>query len=671
MRLMGMTFNGSAGLISRLIIALSIGVTIILCTNTAIAKSAHKLTPVETTICSKLRQCFDILDRHSPDEFDYDVLQKAIFKLGPAGKTALFQRLSGNNEHHVIRAQRILAKGGQPYSPEEQARIAALWPRGDLAAHTELMQANLSPAVISRAIETLSHKNSDIRAQSRIIIDATDKLRPVPVLSQTDFDRLTRAALLAPSPSMVSLINNTPSQTSAPILKRILRSSDRPSVIAAYDALFTHDAKSAFETLVSTLYDLKNSEAETALSLAALLRHRHKDRLDGFYLSFASDIAKDPKMSVMGRLVGFDAVMGYQNGSAKTSTLQTQTDRLINSPLMLENLKIALNNYEALPLAYAENFYSTAKNNPAPWVNIMWSKLKSDPYKHSETTKAFFHHLTNLPTPVTQEIISQAFNDQKDFGLLTLAIKTAAIQKDESRLPQLKKLSTHPISDVRVHSNLAIAALTNGTQLEEHKIKSALERENASAPLCRKVPTDFTQDAKQLPFFDLKSDRFNTAAPLRTYVQTATPTQNGWLVGFEAGSAGGDLQYYDNASGEGISLIENSDLANVHAILPIIPQALGQYASEFWVIISDHNSDGRGAIYRLFENGNRFHLTRHLQLPHPRTQIMQQANGNVFLSFYNDSDKHYIPHPPLILSTNGHLRRACETQANKILKALP
>ena len=658
MQFMGMTFKG----FTRLIMSLVIGGTVSFNASAANAQPTHKLTPTETTICAKLRECLDILDRHGPDEFDYNVLQDAIFKQGPAGKTALFQWLSSKNEKHVTRAQHILAKGENAYNPQEQARIAALWPRGDLDAHATLMRANLSPAVISRAIETLSHDNDDIRAQSRIIIDAAAKLKISPILPQTDYGRLASAAIAAPSPSMVTLLNIAPTQTSRPILTRILRAKDVPSVIAAYDALFTQDPKTAFQNLVSTLHSLKDTEAETALALAALLRHRHKDRADGFYLKFASDIAKDPNMSAMGRMAGFDAVMGFRGA---------QTDALTNTPVMVQNLKLALANYEALPIAYAENFYNTAKDNPSPWINTIWDKLTSDPYKHPQTAKAFFNHLAKLPTPLTQDIMNQAFSHKGDFGLLNLAMKTAITQKDKNRLPQIQKLRTHPISDVRAHSALAINALTKGGRLSTNKILGAIETENKSAKFCRAIPTDFSQEAKQLPFFDLASKTVHAAGPLRTYVRTATPTQKGWLVGYAAGAAGGDLQFYDNASGTGISLLETSELTNVSAILPVTPQALGQYASEFWAIISDGRSNGRAAIYRISEKENRFHLARHLQLPSPHTQIKQQANGDVFISFYHDDDKNYVPHPPLILSKNGSLRRACEPPANNVLKALP
>ena len=658
MRLMGMRFR----VLPRLILGLAVSGAVTFGNGEAAAQAANRLSPAETQLCATLQQCLDILDRHGPDEFDYHVLQKAILKMGPSGKSALFRRLSSKDEKVVTRVQTLLSNGSIIYEPQYQTQIAALWPRGDLKAHAAMMRANLSPAVMSRAIETLSHVDDDIQAQSRSIIDVAAKLNISPILNQTDYGRLAKAAIAAPSPAMVTLLKNAPAQTSEPILTRILRSSDGPSVIAAYEALFAHDPKTAFQTLVGTFYDLKDTEAQTALALATLLRRRHEDRADGFYLKFASDIAKDPKMSAMGRMAGFDAVMGHKDNKA---------DILTNSPLMVENLKTALANYDDLPLAYAKNLYNVAKDNPQAWVNVMWAKLKSDPYKHPQTADAFFSQLTKLPILVTQDSVNQAFKDTGDFGLLILAIKTAVAQKDKTRLAQIEKFKAHPISDVRAYATLAVTALKAGSGLDAGKIGATMNKENKSTKICRATPTDFRKEAQQLPFFDLKSKFVQSVRPLRTYVQTAAPTLSGWLVGYAAKDAGGDLQFYNNTSGNGVSLLGKTELTNVSAILPVIPQALGQYASEFWAVVSDGAYKGRAAIYRLSEVGNNYRIIRHAQLPSGPAQITQHANGDVFMSFYDDTDKSYVPHPPLIVSKTGNLRRACEGPKNNILKALP
>lgn len=654
---LGMTFK----IYIRLAVSLAIVSALIF---GARAAQAHELTRAEITICAKLKTCLNILERHGPDKFDYRVLQEAVLKFGPAGKAALFTRLTSNDKTAQSRAQILLSKNALTYGPEYQAQIAAVWPRGDIAAHAKIMRANLSTAVISRAIETLSHPNPEIAQLSRDIMDSAATSQNRQPLGQMDYGRLAKAAINAPTPAMVNLLKSTAPETSHPVLTRILRSGDGPSIIAAYDALYAQDPKTAFQTLVGTLYDLKDNEAQSAFALAALLRHRHENRADGFYLKFASDVANDSKMSLMGRIVGFDAVMGYKgvNGPA-----------LAQTPLMISNLKTALDNYKTLPHAYAKNFYTSAKENSKPWTDLMWGKLKADPYKYPETAKAFFNNIAKLPTPLTSQIVSQALSNKSDYGMLVLGIKSAAAQKDKSRTTQLTSFKTHPIAEVRAASALAVTALTTGTEFSKANLLKDTKQMNISAKMCRAIPHDFKDDAKQLPFFELTNVNITATGPRRHYVQTAAPTRSGWLVGFGAGEAGGDLQFYDNKSGKGISILkpENGIHNNVIAILPVRPQALGQYASEFWAVISDGNPNGGAAIYRLSERPTGFNLVRHSQLPNAKTQIAQQKNGDVFISFYDETDKNYIPHAPLLLSPNGELRRACENPSNENLKALP
>ncbi len=656
MRFLGMTFQ----IYMRLAVSLAFISALIF---GARAAEAHQLTRAEITICAKLKTCLDILERHGPDEFDYAVLQEAFLKFGPAGKAALFARLSSGDKTVQSRAQILLSKNALTYGPKDQAQIAALWPRGDIAAHAKIMRANLSPAVVSRAIETLSHPKPDIAKLSRAIIDSAAAVQNRPPLGQMDYGRLAKAAINAPTPAMVSLLTSAAPETSRPVLTRILRSSDGPSIIAAYDALYSQDPKTAFQTLVGTLYDLKDNEAQTAFALASLLRHRHENRVDGFYLKFASDVANDPKMSPMGRMAGFDAVMGYEglNGPA-----------LAQTPLMIDNLKTALDNHETLPRAYAKNFYSSAKANPKPWADIIWGKLKADPYKYPETAKAFFNNIAKLPAPMTFQI-SQALTNKTDYGMLLLGIKTLAAQKDKSRIAQLADFNTHPITEVRAASALAVTALTKGTEFSEAKLLRESKQINRTAKMCRAMPHDFKDDAKQLPFFELTNVNITATGPRRHYVQTAVPTRSGWLVGFGAGEAGGDLQFYDNKSGKGVSILnpQNGIHNNVAAIMPVRPQTLGQYASKFWAFISDGHPNGRAAVYRLSKHPTGYSLVRHAQLPHSKTQIAQQKNGDVFISFYDETDKNYIPHAPLLLSPNGELRRACENPSNENLKALP
>lgn len=632
------------------------------------AAQPHNLTPAEVRLCQSINHCIDIVDRHDPSEFDYQALQTEFLRYGPNGTATLIRMVAGNNKEHIARAQNILAKNDQSYRPQDQAKIASLWPRGDLRAHSQIMQANLSPLMLSIAIKTLSHTQGDVRRFSRNVIDEAAKEKKIWTLSQIDLDRLSKAAIAAPTPAMIALLKAAPVKIKQATFIRVLRSGNAPSVIAAYEGLYADDPKIAFESLLGTLGDLKDTEGEATLAIAALLRHRHKSRTDGFYLNFAADIANDPNMSAMGRLAGFDAVMGSPATPIK----------LPNTPIMIGNLKTALKLHNELPTAYAKNLSAISKGNPDPWLISLWDKLKLDPYKTPETAHIFMEHVGLFKTQAAKSIVTDALSDKRDFTMVILGLKAVVRQKDRNRVPQIKSLMTHSISDVRAASAEAIEALTSGqTSLSPERLTHKASVLNRAAKTCRATPKDFKAEINQLPYFDLKSDAITSKAPLRGFVQTIAPTLHGWLVGFAAGDAGGDLQYYDNKSGSAQPILNANERkaekthSHVRAILPITPQPLGQYTSEFWAFITQDSFENQAAIYRVSHQGNTFNLQRQAQLPAYPLQISQQANADIFIGFETLAGKNQAAHPPLILTPKGELRRACEKPRDTDLKALP
>jgi len=631
----------------------------------AASASAHKITPAETRICQSVRHCVDIVRRHGPDAFDYELLHSSFFKFGHKGQSALLKMMVDKDETTLRRAQNILARGGGNFSSAQQSQIAKIWPRGDVKAHAKIMAANLSPIIQSRAITTLSHENKKIRELSRDILIQADN-----PLSKTDFLKLSKATINEPTPALIRLLSKVSPEINAPILTRTLRSGENLSVIAAYEALFTQNPKTAFQAMVGTLYDLKPEEYQAAFGLGALLRHRHKNRSDGFYLSFAKDIAEDPKMSVMGRLAGFDAVM---RNTHKTDAILT------NSPVMQANLQLALDNMKTLPLAYIRNYPLHAKDNRSDWAKLIWAKLKSDPYQNPLIAEAFFSSLGAKATPDIQDIISDALADQRDFGMIILGIAAATAQKDKSRMEQFKSLKLHPITDVRAYADLAIMALKNeAAKITNITAKKKIQTLNQASNLCHLAPKNFRADVKQLPFFDLDVSVQNGWLR-RKDVSTAAPTRQGWLVGYAAGKRGGDLQYYDNKTGSALPIMypqgwndkSHRIHQNVQAIIAVTPQIPGQYSSDFWVFINDGGSSNHVAVYRLSQRGQGFKLTRHAQLPSPRLNLSQESNGDIFIGFGESGDKNNTAHPPLLLSKSGSLHRACDGTIADPLKALP
>jgi len=617
--------------------------------------NAHA-TSGQSIVCESVRQCIDIVERHAPDSFDYHVLNGEFQRFGPKGKAALIHMLASKDETDIRRAQAILTKGQTLLTPDEQRKIAALWPRGNIKAHAKIMQSALSPLMRARAIETLSHENDHVRKLSREIIAATVARKMDFPLRPDDFGRLAKAVLDEPTPALVELISNFDTAKTKPVFIRLLRSSDGPALSAAYEKLYAHNQEEAFKSLVATLYDLKDGRAETAFALSHMLRQRHARREDGFYLKFAKDLTEDSEMSLMGRVAGFDALM-QSDDAPKLSNLSQYSDVL----------KSALKNHGALPAGYLQNMPRQAEGQSDMWLSSYWEYLRP---QIGEQKLEFIRLVGGFETNTAKNILLDALNNKGDWRIIQAAALPLGRMEHKPAASKLEELSDHPIMAVQ------IAALTalDGIKIGDMKGRSAFWRNRLTpqSGYCSAKPKDFKDEAKGLPFFDLIDLDFKAGGDKRRFVSTIAPTQKGYLVGFDAGAKGGDLRYYDNASGDSTPLKSqlSKTAENITAIIPVTPPPLGQYARAFWVIAETKTLSGQSKLYRLSGSDGNFKIKYQAELPHKVTALAPQKNGDVFMSFYKESAKPEDVNPPLLLSPNGAIRRACSSPADTA-EALP
>jgi len=610
----------------------------------------------ESIVCKSVSHCVDIVDRHGPDSFDYQVLNGEFQRFGKKGKTALLNMLTSKGETDMRRAQAVLARGRTLLTPDEQRKVAATWPRGDLDTHAKIMKSALSPLMRARVIETLTHENQEVRRLSRDIIAATVARKMNFPLRPEDFGRITKGLLDDPTPALVELLSNFDSAKTEPVFLRLLRSTDGPTLNTAYQKLYAQNQEKAFKALVATLYNLKDNQPEAALAISHTLRQRHIGREDGFYLKFAKDLTEDPKMSLMGRLAGFDAVM--QSEAAP---------KLSKSRQYYDVLKSALKAHDVLPAGYLQNMPRQAEGHSDMWLTAYWEYFRSGT---SEQKLEFIRLVGGFETDTAKKILLEALSDKGDWRILQSAALPLGRMKYTPAASPLKALSDHPVAAVQISALSALDGLKTGSLKGRSKYWQKTLSQKVT--YCSAEPKNFKDDAKGLPFFDLVDLEFKVGGDKRRFVSTIAPTKTGYLVGFNAGTNGGDLRYYDNASGESIGL--KAQLAkragNIVAIIPVTPQPLGQYANAFWVIAEDNKPSDQAKLYRLTAVNGAFKIKYHAELPHRVTATAPQKNGDVFMSFYKDGAKPEAVNPPLLLKPNGAIRRACSPPADTA-EALP
>ena len=610
----------------------------------------------ESIVCKTVRHCVDIVERHAPDSFDYHVLNGEFKRFGEKGKTALLNMLASKDETDMRRAQAVLANGRTLLTPDEQRKVAALWPRGDLETHAKIMKSALSPLMRARVIQTLSHEKPQIRELSRDIIAATVARKMDFPLRPEDYGRLAKGLLDDPTPALVELISNFETAKTTPVFLSLLKSTDGPTLSAAYEKLYADNPEEAFKALVATLYDLKDNQAEAAFAISHTLRQRHTSREDGFYLKFAKDLVEDPEMSLMGRVAGFDAVM------------QSEAAPQLSEPSQFYNvLKTALKNHKTLPKGYLQNMPRQAEGHPDMWLNAYWEYFRA---KKGEQKLDFMRLVGGFETGTAKIILTNALSDKGDWRIIQTAALPLGRLKHEAAAAKLQELSEHPVMAVQIAALTALDGIKTGSMKGRPGFwKNALAMQSG---YCSAAPKDFKDEAKALPFFDLVDLDFKVGGDKRRFVSTIAPTKMGYLVGFDAGTQGGDLRYYDNASGESIAL-KNQLLegpGNIAAIIPVTPPPLGQYARAFWVIAQDDGRKDQAKLYRLSAANEGFKIRYYAELPHRVSALSPQKNGDVFMSFYKEGAKPRDVNPPLLLSPSGAIRRACSAPADTA-EALP
>jgi len=650
---------------------------ILACTMSAMTslpvQAAQLLSPAESIICKSVRHCVDIVERHAPDEYDYAALHGEFLRFGDKGKAALLKLLSGKDILDMQRAQDILSKGRFRFTPDEQRKVAMLWPRGNLDTHAKIMLGSLSPLMRARAIETLNAQDETVGKLSRNIVDAAVEAEMDFPLKPSDFGALARAAINNPTPGIINLLSTYGPIKTDPIFTRILQSGDGPSTIVAYEKLYEVDPEKAFKTLVGTLYALKDDQADQGFAISHMLRERHKTREDGFYLKFASDIAQDPKMSVMGRIVGFDAVMGSFDVPAKIIT---------DTPYARDSLKTAIRYHQELPQAYRQNLEVLVKSAPDDWLEILQKEfenpLDSVILKVAEVT----------PSKTAKDMAAEALNESVNFRTIVAGVSLVAAQGDKRAIPLLNTLqTTHPISAVRYAAGQALKSL-DGEEVEHimpRLFSDHIKTVNQITDYCDIRSTNFRSIVKRMPHFGPQKFEGEPYAINQTMITSAFPLQNGWLVGYDKGEWGGALTYFDGLSNNKVQLIGSGYIphydSNIIAIIPIKTPKLGEFANDFWVVTGlNHLGLAQGSIYRIKGDGDKFIVKLHASLPSKPIKIEHKNDNSFVLDFRRPShttiengrekinvlDQRQF-NPPLRLLPNGALTRACQTGAANIV----
>ena len=659
--------------------------------------------------CKTLLRCVDILERHRADSFDYAVLARDFDRHGDKAREVLWRivgkaKLDGPETdgsetdgseteqatelatEHANRALDMLSRSPKILKPADQRRMAALWKNIDRSDYdpafvARLMQVNLSPMVRSMAVQTLASDNPDVARLSRgLIAQSLIAKMSFPML-ESDFAPLSTALRERPSPTLVSLMNEYPSEQADPILAKLLSSGHSPSVIAAYGALYKRSPERAFKALVATLYGLKNGsqgdEARAALAIGNMLAYRHPLREDGFYLNFADDLAGDAQMSGAGRLAGFTALLQMQE--------KKEARPLKNTAFNRASFATALG---ALTGKNIPEYYFTVPHRLGLGAKDANVDHWLAPLRTAATTARSKLLLTEIAggfdTRLAQDIAREALDNQGDYRLTTAGILASTAQSSKASLNSKASLAaslqaqmkTHPVTLVRAAADIGLSALKSKSPRKavlksQATLASKARSFEPRSQFCAVTTTDLRALALPMPFYQpARLARGGLAE--RAYQTSGARTSTGWLAGYSRPSIrghgidikgiDGGLVSYDNKTGEGVELFGHNKSGKsefgaqaVIAVQPINRVALGDRAREFWIIASSIES-GESAVYKAVQSGTTFAITRHFVLPALPSATEIKDSVDIVIAFKPEDGGN----PPLRLSPNGEVTRACD-----------
>ncbi len=588
--------------------------------------SANASIAVMPPVCESADHCVWIMENHGPHEFDYQVLSQELLGFGADGKDFLMM-LTGDKDKVIAgRALDMLARADFGLNSRDQKELMDDWPGVHVGKRAELLVAIGSPEVQALMINSLADADLNVRLIARKSLASMRANNRIYKLRPQDFDPISKAVVIKPSRELVQMLAAFSNEKSQPVFVRTLKSGDPSSVIAAYDALYAQAPELAFSALMSVIKGLRPDDHKAAFGIGALLRHRHQGRADGFYMQFAQELAEDPKMNVMGRVVGLDALMGGDNVPHKLKA----------SAPVISAFRSALIGKGDNVEPYARNFRQIAADNPAGWASVIWNHLKARPQIEGRVYDDFFVSLRGLAPGAASGIISEAMEQTKNLQILDLGLKSAAMRRDKNFLPAVVSLTGHWSDDISERARQTVRVLGG----------NASPGRNPFCDISGKTPTDYVE---QLPYFTL--DEADEMSPLkRRYLKATYPVKDGWLTGFDGGRLGGGIWYFDNESGMG----EHTQLAGVQGVTDILPikiPKLGQYSSDFWVI-GRQGGGSYKSLYYIEQTQGGVAAEFRQDLPGSNYNISVLRNGQYLLSSTDQS--------PLVLRADGQIHKACQ-----------
>lgn len=642
--------------------------------------SASPLTSAEQTVCKNVRHCLDILKRHDPNEFDYQVLKNEFSGFGKTGKNRLLRAMAESDSDLSKNAAILLSLSSYEFSAADLKRLTDKWPNGDIDSLANLMIHEYSPPIRQAAIATLGSPDQDIAFWSREILkfgemksrSSGDKItgfKPSPEL----FDLLSEAARANPTKEITQFLAQYPTEQSQPILKSLLSSQSSEVVHAALNGLYISDRESSIVFLQETVSQLKTGEENIALAIADAVRTQHGDTQYEKFITFANRLLANESASEFEAMVGADILMGLGPDI-----------KLPETEMTLIGLEGALAAHGTVPLFYMNGLSQKLGTNIETGLDLLWSAFEE---QVSPNKSDFVKALSSIPTnEALLNILKSALENEADWQVVAHAAELGSTKKLSVLEPLLNQVAeAHPVLMARAAVLAALDSLSDDKTNYSESRHVWEQKLAGDATWCSVKAYSFKTESSQLPYFNSAPMAY-ARQTTRTSLTSAVSTGNGWFAGYDLGEFSGGLIYYDNRSGTGELIYgqANSDDTdkeyydpNIVGITPKIQRPLGQYDEEYWVFSGLNHFGSDGAILSVSVRSEEVDVKRHFQLPKAPKAIERLEDNSFLIGFGKKPEGNAseytlnISHPPLRLLPDGEVVPGCAKPPNYTIKATP
>ena len=561
---------------------------------------AKPLSKAEKTLCESAAQCADILSRHGPEAFDYDVLADAFNDMGADAAPAL----------------------------------AALAKRSDL--NLRLIAPQLEPGLLIAMFDTLAAKDATAPLGAELLVYA-DTMRWDPrTLPTLDPERLSRGMSARPSLTLLKLAERHKPDAALPLMRAALGGPDAQVTREAYAALFAASPDGALAALRQTVGTVQ--DWDRAKAIADMLVARFETRGDAVYATLLNGMAGDRALSEPMRDAARAGSLRLSDPKAPLTVDAAFAGQLARLAARGETDLARADHLRRAGSAVLGAWLKLAKVRPEQLPDILSA---TEALGGSDATRGALMRLA-LARPNLARANLAALH----------AMSWPEVGRYERELARLA--DTHPWDSVR---DVARRRLERDVSLPT--TLAALE---ASFP--NRLPAQFcvrgeaveaARYTRELPLYPVPAERDDATA--RRHLATALPTATRWLAGFDAGQTGGGLIAYDYAT-DGRRVLLRGE--RVQLIAPAKPVPLGQQPERLFIVAGDMRS---GRVFAMAPDGNAA-PTRIADLPAPMAAARRMEDGSLFLQFHGaDETPSWATPPPLLLTPDGELRPGCAGRA--------